>query len=70
MMAHSKYEYIDVFVLKDEEGQIKGVTFTNEYASKLSEAAGYSVEEKTVEARWFDELLEDVFAHGRYMMEL
>ena len=69
-MAKSKYEYIDIYLLKDEEGLTKGVTFTEEYANELSEAMGYLVEEKTVEARWFDEILEDIFAHGRYIIEL
>ena len=69
-MAKSKYEYIDIYLLKDEEGNTKGITFTEDYALELANAVGWEIQEKTVEARWFDEILEDIFAHGRYIIEL
>ena len=69
-MAESKFEYIDIYLLKDENGITRGATFTREYAEELANAVGYEIHDHTVEARWFDEILEDIIAHGRYILEL
>ena len=64
------YEYIDLYLLKDKNGNTKSVTFTKDCAEELENAVGWTIQVATVEAKLFDELLEDVVGIARYLLEL